>query len=392
MTTANDAGRAAATANPGAPSTNGSATLRDRVRSLQLSERGAGGKSASFAAVALPWGLCLILAGVAAAFGYYAYAIAPTHAAANAATDDPNQKAPKDGSSSAATTDVASSGAVALEAKGYIIPVHQIQVSPKVSGMLVDIDPRLEEGQVFKEGDVLATIEELPYLKDCAHAERAYAGAQKRREQAIATLANANATLEGKRDAFTRNRNAPSGVAAGDLVQSSTDCAAQEAAVRALEAAVLAAQADEDAAKADLEKAKWNLDNCQIKAPVSGTILKKGAEKGNIVNPIAFNIASSLCDMADLSDLEVDLKIQERDIPKVQKGQDCVAMPEAYQNDLDFLKIHPKGYLGKVSRLMPTADRGQGAIPVRVKLDIPKGEEGVYLKPDMGIIVDFLKK
>lgn len=45
MTTANDAGRAAATANPGAPSTNGSATLRDRVRSLQLSERGAGGKS-----------------------------------------------------------------------------------------------------------------------------------------------------------------------------------------------------------------------------------------------------------------------------------------------------------------------------------------------------------
>ena len=145
------------------------------------------------------------------------------------------------------------------------------------------------------------------------------------------------------------------------------------------------------AAKADLEKAKWNLDNCTIIAPVSGTILKKAAEKGNIVNPIAFNISASLCDMADLSDLEVDLKIQERDIAKVKKGQECVAMPEAYQNDPDFLKIHPKGYTGKVSRLMPTADRGQGAIPVRVKLDIPKEEEGVYLKPDMGVIVEFLK-
>ncbi len=97
-------------------------------------------------------------------------------------------------------------------------------------------------------------------------------------------------------------------------------------------------------AQADLEKANWYLDNCVIKAPVDGTILKKGAEKGNIVNPIAFNISSSLCDMADLSDLEVDLKIQERDIPKVHNGQDCVAMPEAYQNDPDFLKIHPKGY------------------------------------------------
>ena len=89
--------------------------------------------------------------------------------------------------------------------------------------------------------------------------------------------------------------------------------------------------------------------------------------------------------MADLSDLEVDLKIQERDIAKVKKGQECVAMPEAYQSDPDFLKIHPKGYTGKVSRLMPTADRGKGAIPVRVKLDIPKEEEGVYLKPDMGV-------
>ena len=161
----------------------------------------------------------------------------------------------------------------------------------------------------------------------------------------------------------------------------------------ALEAAVQAAKADEETSDADLEKAKWNLDNCIIKAPVTGTILTKNAEKGNIVNPLAFSngISASLCNMADLSDLEVDLKIQERDIPKVKNGQVCVAMPEAYQNDPEFLKAHPKGYVGKVSRLMPTADRSQGAIPVRVKLDVPKGEEGVYLKPDMGIIVQFLK-
>ena len=90
-----------------------------------------------------------------------------------------------------------------------------------------------------------------------------------------------------------------------------------------------------EAAKADLDKAKWNLDNCEIRAPVSGIILKKSAEKGNIVNPSAFSngISSSLCDMADLSDLEVDLKIQERDIAKVVKGMPCTAMPEAYQAD-----------------------------------------------------------
>ncbi len=38
---------------------------------------------------------------------------------------------------------------------------------------------------------------------------------------------------------------------------------------------------------------------------------------------------------------------------------------------------------------MPIADRAKGAIPVRVKLTVPREEEGVYLKPEMGAIVTF---
>src|SRR5262249_13971519 len=116
---------------------------------------------------------------------------------------------------------------------------------------------------------------------------------------------------------------------------------------------------------------------------ISGTILTKKAEKGNIVNPIAFNVAASLCDMADLSDLEVDMTIQERDIKSVRQGQKCRVRPEAFSDRI---------YEGQVSRLMPIADRAKGAIPVRVKLlNVPKEEEGVYLKPEMGVIVSFLK-
>jgi hypothetical protein len=40
---------------------------------------------------------------------------------------------------------------------------------------------------------------------------------------------------------------------------------------------------------------------------------------------------------------------------------------------------------------MPIADRAKGAVPVRVKLSIPAEEEGVYLKPEMGATVTFLK-
>ena len=142
------------------------------------------------------------------------------------------------------------------------------------------------------------------------------------------------------------------------------------------------AKALHEQAKAELVKAEWRLSNCVIRAPISGTILKKNAEEGNIVNPIAFNGSFSLCDMADLSDLEVDLNVQERDISLIFKGQKCKVRALAWPK---------RTYDGYVSRLMPIADRAKGAVPVRVKLAIPAEEEGVYLKPEMGVTVTFLK-
>ena len=94
-------------------------------------------------------------------------------------------------------------------------------------------------------------------------------------------------------------------------------------------------------------------------APISGTILKKNAEEGSLVNPIAMQGFFSLCEMADLSDLEVELTIQERDISKISKGQKCQGSGRG---------LSRRVYEGYVSRLMPTADRAKGAIPVRVKV------------------------
>jgi multidrug resistance efflux pump len=156
---------------------------------------------------------------------------------------------------------------------------------------------------------------------------------------------------------------------------------------------VEAADALVNRARAELAKAQWKLDNTFIYAPVTGTILTKKAERGNLVNPSAFSngLAASLCDMADLSDLEIELEIQERDISRVSKGMPCTVVPEAFQSYAPFLKKYPEGYRGFVSRLMPTANRAKGAIPVRVRVEVPREEEGVYLKPEMGVIVSFKK-
>ncbi|RPI87336.1 MAG: HlyD family efflux transporter periplasmic adaptor subunit, partial [Planctomycetaceae bacterium] len=143
------------------------------------------------------------------------------------------------------------------------------------------------------------------------------------------------------------------------------------------------AEADVAAAESDLTKAEWKRGNTVIVSPVNGTVLKKNVEEGNIVNPVAFNGSFSICDLADLSDLEVELDIQERDISRIFVGQRCMIRAEAFQD---------VPYEGFVSRLMPIANRSKGAIPVRVKVKIPPGMEGVHLKPEMGAIVAFYKK
>ena len=60
-------------------------------------------------------------------------------------------------------------GEVALESYGHIIPAHQILVSPKVSGMIVQLN--VEEGRRVQKGDVIAVLESTDYEADVARAK-----------------------------------------------------------------------------------------------------------------------------------------------------------------------------------------------------------------------------
>jgi HlyD family secretion protein len=296
---------------------------------------------------------------------------------------------------------------VVLEAKGYIIPAHQILVSPKVTGMIVQFN--VEEGRRFNKGDVLAVLESTDYAADLQRVEanvrlmrerlRELTNGNRPEEikEAEADLQEAMALVPQLEAEYKRNNELRrrSSATQQEVELAESKYFAQIQRVQKLQYAlklmqlgpreerIEIAKAELAQAEAEVVKAKWRLGNCTIVAPVTGTILKKNAEEGNVVNPGAMNGSFSLCDMADLSDLEVELYIQERDISVVQVGQQCRVRAEAYPDRI---------YQGVVDRLMPIADRGKGAIPVRVKLRIPPDEEGRYLKPEMGAIVTFLNE
>ena len=369
------------------------ATLSDRVQSLRLPERGSvGGQNM------LPWVICVVLLGSTMVFGYQAFRKASL-------PPDTSKGTPKVGNKDA------DSGDIVLQAKGYIIPAHTILVAPQVGGKVEKL--YIEEGMRVKKGQLLASLENIEYDSKHKHALAKYQSAIQNWEllkrsypeelkRASHDLDESKADLARTQDQLDRAERLDSvTVSREDVIKLRNERAMLKARVERrkqdLELADIAklrvavAEADMQAAKAELAEAKWRLDNCTVTAPVEGTILTKDAEENNLVNPVAFNVAARLCSMADLSDLEVDLSIQERDIANIVVKQKCIVMPEAFQNNKAFLAKHPHGYDGEVSRLMPIADRAKGAIPVRVKVKVPREEEGVYLKPDMGVIVSFKK-
>src|SRR5438552_10132044 len=228
--------------------------------------------------------------------------------------------------------------AAVFETKGYILAAHPVQVPAGVSGRIIKL--HFEEGTVVKAGDVLAELDSTTYRLDY--------------EQARAKMEAARARYE-------------------EIVASPQLSKAQRA----------AAKVELSVAEVTMQKAKHFLDQTIVRAPISGTVLIKSAGEGNLVNPRLPHLKASLCEIADLSDLEVELTIQERDLSKISKGQRCRVRSEAYPDRV---------YQGSVSRLMPIADRAKGALPVRVKVKVPKGEEGQYFRPEMAVVVSLLAK
>ena len=114
---------------------------------------------------------------------------------------------------------------------------------------------------------------------------------------------------------------------------------------------------DLESARASLKRSQGQLDlrkieydDTVIKAPISGTVLEKRVEEGQVITSRLSSLASSegqtLVTMADLNTVYVVTEVDETDIGKVQIGQPVSITVEAYPDtpfDGAVLKIAPLG-------------------------------------------------
>jgi len=415
--------------------------LRNRVQQIRLDDRlgqvGSGGNSAL---TWLPWMLCLLLslswAGIALR-SYRNTATAPRATSSDATPSENSTGGAKEVASSTSNNSSSSSptpapapalaaGTVVDESKGYLIAAQKIAVSPiDIGGRLLELN--ITEGLFYKEGTVLARIDPVSYQASNDEAlaalqaakQRLLSSKQRRDElrpiseksspiriievrQLKAQVDEARASQRRANDEYKRMAplaaNSPREVemAKNDVLVANArvekleadlevlEKGPREEKVLAAEADVKTAEAEVAAAEARLRQAAWRLANCEIRAPISGTVLTKKAERFNLVNPMAFGATSgSICDMADLGDLEVEIDIAERNISKLKVGMECRIRVDAYKDRV---------YSGYLHRIQPIASRGNSVVPVRVKLRIPDDEkqDGSRLKPEMGAVVTFL--
>src|SRR2546422_5847539 len=291
-----------------------------------------------------------------------------------------------------------------LTVSGYVVAHHKIAVGAKVMGRVAWIG--VEKGDKVQQGQVLVRLEDNEFRAQSNQARANLAAAQARLDQlhsgsrrqaklkdkagvlqAEATLRNAEAEYERSdklyRAGVSSKAELDRAIAQRDTARALLEAARQSSAMtdmgpRAEE--IRAAEAQVRQMKAALDYAETQLAATEIKAPVSGTVLQRIVERGEMVSPSAFGESgarTSVVALADLQDLQIELDISQADFARLKMGQRAEIVPEAFPN----LK-----YTGFIAEIAPEANRAKATVQVKVKVENPNEQ----LRPEMNVRVNFL--
>src|SRR5580700_737086 len=299
-------------------------------------------------------------------------------------------------------------GGIVLSATGYIVAHHKINVNTKVTGRVAWIG--VEKGDKVKEGQVLVRLEDEEYRAQYEQARGAAESAKARLleqqngsrpeeiQQAEHNLSEARATAMNDKVNLDRTRElAAQGVMSKQNLDDATaKYDASQHRMNSLERAfrlmqlgprseeILRAKGDLLQAEGQMAYAKSQLDATVIRAPVTGTILERTAEKGELVTAQFASGAEggprgSVVALADLNDIQVELDIAQDDFAKLSPKQEGIVTLDAFKD---------RSYKGEIAEMSPEANRQKATVQVKVQILEPDS----YLRPEMNATVQFKAK
>jgi HlyD family secretion protein len=363
-------------------------TKHDELQGLRIdrSNRGDGGEPSSWARRYIIIGISVVVVLSLAALAYRLLAgDVPEVEVARATVESSNDP----------------SSATVLSATGYIVAHHKIEANSKVTGRVAWIG--VEKGDKVKEGQVLVRLEDQEFRAQYDQARGAAESARAQLEQlqhgsrpeeiqqTEHNLSEARATAANDKTTLDRTKNL---VTQGVLSQQALDDAsakyeASQQRVHSLEQsyqlAKIGPRAEEIArakgaviqGEGQAAYAKSQLDATVIRAPITGTILDRSVEKGELLTGQFASAARPVFSLANLNDLQVELDIAQDDFARLgpkQKGEVTVdAFPD-------------RKYQGEIAEISPEANRQKATVQVKVQILNPDE----YLRPEMNSTVKFL--
>lgn len=229
---------------------------------------------------------------------------------------------------------------ITLNALGTVTPLRNVTVSAQISGQLLDV--KFKEGQMVKEGDVLAEIDPRPYQAALMQAEGALA-----RDQAL--LANSKIDLERYQTLFKQD----------SIAKQQLD--SQDSLVHQYEGTVKSDQAQ-------IQTAKVNLTYTKINAPVSGRVGLRMIDPGNNVQN-----GGGIIVITQLSPIDVLFTLPEDSLPPVLKK-----MRAATPLDVDVYDRAGQNKLatGTLASLDNQIDTATGT--VKAKAEFANADESLF--------------
>jgi HlyD family secretion protein len=297
-----------------------------------------------------------------------------------------------------------------LTAGGYVRHARVVNVVPRVSGIIATL--RVSEGDIVRKGDIIATLDGEELRQQVAESRAELRATQARlaelkaggrREEIASACAKVDALrltaarLEREKErskalaeAGALSAQVREGAENASLVATKT-LEAEQQALSLLKAgarseAIATARAALDGARARLARINSNLGRAEIRAPLSGRVLRKFVDVGAVVsfglpyteNYVTLGPGSPIVSIGQLEGLEAVADINQTDLGRISTGEKVEVRADAFPD---------KTYHARVSRFSPRADRNKNTVEVMVRFEDPVPGE---LAHDMSVKLSFL--
>lgn len=217
-----------------------------------------------------------------------------------------------------------------VSANGKVQPEIEVKISAEIPGEIIELP--VKEGDQVEKGELIVKINPDVFIAARNRAEAAMNSARANEANARARVKQAEAQLINAKANFERTEQLlnDKAVSQADYDQALSQFEVAKADVEAAKESLSAASFNVKSAQASLKEADDNLRRTTIFAPIDGTVSRLDVEVGERVVGTSQMAGTEIMRIADLTQMEVNVEVNESDIVKVDLGDKAEIEIDAY--------------------------------------------------------------